>query len=75
MSDTFLSEDDVATLTGAKTKSKQIEVLRRNGVPFFVNAGGRPVVARTAVEGGGARGPKNAPEPQRAWVPRVLQRG
>ena len=74
MSDTFLSEDDVATLTGAKTKSKQIQVLRRNGVPFFVNAAGRPVVARVAVEGGAPKGASKAAEPQRAWVPRVLQR-
>ncbi|SCK29292.1 DUF4224 domain-containing protein [Vogesella sp. LIG4] len=47
----FLTADEVATLTGRKLKSKQVEALRMMGVPFRVNACGRPVVTRSAVEG------------------------
>ena len=63
---TFLTGDDVATLTGRKVKSKQIEALRAMGIAFWVNAIGRPVVTVAAVEGR-----KDAP-PQKTWVmPRV----
>jgi hypothetical protein len=48
---TFLDPDEVATLTGRKRKSMQIEALRRMGLSFWVNACGRPVVARTAIDG------------------------
>lgn len=34
MTSTFLSKEDVATLTGAKVKTKQIEQLRKMGLPF-----------------------------------------
>jgi hypothetical protein len=51
MAATFLSIDELIVLTGRKVKSKQVESLRRMGLPFFVNASGRPVVPRTAVEG------------------------
>lgn len=47
----FLSVDEVAFLTGCKLKSRQIAALRTMGIPFFVNAAGRPVVTRVAVEG------------------------
>ncbi|MFJ9450280.1 DUF4224 domain-containing protein [Herbaspirillum sp. NPDC101397] len=47
----FLEASDLAILTGRKVKSKQIEVLRKMGIAFFVNACGKPVVAIAAVEG------------------------
>ncbi len=47
----FLTADDLAELTGRKIKSKQIEVLRRMGLPFHVNAVGKPVVTVAALEG------------------------
>jgi len=47
----FLTPDDLAELTGRRMKSKQIEALRRMGLPFHVNAAGKPVVATAAVEG------------------------
>ena len=47
----FLSTDDLAALTGRKIKSKQIETLRRMGLPFHVNAAGKPVVPVSAIEG------------------------
>lgn len=51
MADMFLNQEEFATLTGRKMKSKQIEALRRMGLPFHVNAVGKPVVARAAIEG------------------------
>lgn len=67
---TFLTADDLATLTGRKIKSLQVQALRKMGVPFFINAVGRPVVTRTAIEG------KAAPVPaeQAAWVPPGLRK-
>lgn len=47
----FLEPSDLATLTGRKLKSDQIDQLRYMGIPFFINAAGRPVVTRAAVEG------------------------
>ena len=47
----FLTADDLAELTGRKIKSKQIEALRRMGLPFHVNAVGKPVVTVAALEG------------------------
>lgn len=49
--DAFLSDDEVRRLTGRTFKALQCAHLRKIGVPFFTNAAGRPVVARSAVEG------------------------
>lgn len=51
MADMFLSLSELAVLTGRTVKSKQVKTLRNMGVPFFVNACGRPIVARAAIEG------------------------
>lgn len=40
----FLTPAQLVELTGYVKPSKQIEWLRRNGVPHFVNAAGRAVV-------------------------------
>lgn len=50
--DLFLSPPELAVLTGRKVKSKQVDALRKMGIAFFVNAAGKPVVTRSAVEGG-----------------------
>jgi hypothetical protein len=65
MSNMFLTADELAELTGRKVKSKQIEALRRMGVPFRVNAVGKPVVTRVAIEGPRA---EVATEPAALWV-------
>jgi hypothetical protein len=49
--DTFLSDDELADMTGYAIKSRQIEWLRGNGLPFFVSASGHPRVARTLLTG------------------------
>lgn len=72
MSATFLTagvDSEVAELTRAKTRARQIEVLRRNAVPFIVAADGWPVVARAAVEGG-----KQPAQDARPWQPDVLRK-
>jgi len=66
----FLDETELAQLTGRKLKSRQIEWLRQNGIPFRVNATGHPVVTRSAVE---ARQAAAAPAEQpRRWSPKVV---
>jgi hypothetical protein len=64
MADMFLNQEELATLTGRKMKSKQIEALRRMGLPFHVNAVGKPVVARVAIEGR----PTDAPPKKPVWT-------
>lgn len=69
MSDTFLTPDEIATLTGRKFKRMQIEQLRKMGIPFWVNAVNAPIVARAIIEG---RKEKVEP-PKPVWVPKVLR--
>lgn len=66
---TFLEPAEIATLTGRKFKSRQIDTLRRMAIPFFINATGHPVVARAAIDG--TRAP--AAEPKKPWVPKALR--
>lgn len=68
--DAFLNDDEIVKLTGRKMKARQIEALRHMGLPFFVNAIGRAVVARSAIDGG-----KDTGEPKKKWVPNVLRMG
>ena len=70
MSATFLDSEELAELTGKKAKGKQIEALRRMGLPFFVNSTGHPVVPRSVLPNT-AEAPKQQSKP--AWVPRVLK--
>lgn len=55
---TFLNAYEIAALTGIKGgrggRSKhalQIDQMRKMGLPFWINAAGKPVVARAAIEG------------------------
>jgi hypothetical protein len=73
--DLFLDDRQIASLTGirrgrdGKTRHElRIDWLRRNGVTFWVSAMNRPVVPRSAIEGG----PVQAPA-AKAWVPDVLR--
>lgn len=60
----FLDDEELYILTGYRWHSKQIEELRKQGVPFRVNAAGRPAVAKSAIEGG-----KAAQDQPKKWVP------
>ena len=68
--DLFLDDDALRQLTGFAHKARQVEQLRRMGIPFWVNGRGAPVVACSAVQGGKQA---DAPPPKQAWVPRVLR--
>lgn len=63
----FLEPEELRVLTGRKLKSKQIQWLRGEGIPFRVNALGHPVVTRVTVE---SRKPEPAQRP--SWSPRAL---
>lgn len=65
----FLTSQDLSELTGRKTKSKQIEALRKMGLPFWINAIGKPVVASATVNGR-----REAPE-EKTWSPQRKNRG
>ena len=45
------SQGQVAELTGAHTRKKQLLVLRQNGIRHTLNAAGWPVVPRSAIDG------------------------
>lgn len=64
----FLSDHELAELTGRKLRRLQIDQLRRMLIPFHVNALGRPVVTRAAIIG--VQSAKQ--ETQRGWTPRVI---
>jgi hypothetical protein len=64
---TFLDNDEIATLTGRKIKSKQIQQLRTMGITFRINATGHPVVTRSTIEA------NKEPPQQRKWTPNVLR--
>lgn len=64
----FLTPEERRELTGFATKVKQIEQLRKMGVPFFVNGAGWPIVTVAAIEGR-----KEEPQAKPGWQPRVLQ--
>lgn len=61
----FLDDEELFQLTGRRQKARQIEQLRRMGIPFWINAGGRPVVTRAALEG-----KKDAAKPEPKWEPK-----
>lgn len=66
---TFITADDLATLTGYKSKARQIDALRQMGIAFWVNPAGRAVVATSVIEGRG----KLPVAPKPAWVPPGLR--
>lgn len=52
----FLTPDELRDLTGYRMPSAQIRWLTRNGIRHWIAATGRPVVPRSAIDGGGDRG-------------------
>ena len=64
----FLETAELRMLTGRSFKNQQIDALRAMGIPFYVNATGRPVVVRSVLEGKPVREiPKLS-----TWSPRVF---
>jgi hypothetical protein len=48
----FLTHAELAALTGYKIPTYQVRWLARNGVRHWVNKAGRPVVPKSAIDGG-----------------------
>ena len=76
MTDTFLTAEEVAELTGIKIgrdgktrETLQAEHLRQAGIPFYLNARGRPIIVRANLTGN-ARVPIDL---KPAWQPRVIK--
>ena len=67
MTNTFLTREEIIELTSRKQPKKQAETLRKNGIPFFTNAAGYPVVSRSVLEG---KPQKHQPDKPR-WQPAV----
>ena len=67
MTNTFLTREEIIELTSRKQPKKQAETLRKNGIPFFTNAAGYPVVSRSVLEG---KPQKQKPDKPR-WQPAV----
>lgn len=67
MTNTFLTREEIIELTSRKQPKKQAETLRKNGIPFFTNAAGYPVVSRSVLEG---KPQKHKPGKPR-WQPAV----
>lgn len=65
----FVDDEDMITLTGYRSARKQIQQLRTMGIPFRVNAGGLPVVAISAIEGGRQPAP-----PRQKVVPEAFRK-
>lgn len=64
MSDLFLTDDELATLTGYRQPSKQVAHLKAQRIPYHTNRAGHPRVARAVLEG------KRTAEPKQAsWSP------
>lgn len=58
----FLTPEELRTLTGTPLRTRQIAVLRREGIRFTLDCRGRPVVTRAAVERPEAAEPAQEPE-------------
>jgi len=63
----FLSHEEVCTLTGAKTKAGQVQVLKRNGIRHTIKRSGWPCVIASALTGEIA-GVMEKPK----WQPRLV---
>ena len=63
----FLTADELHTLTGKSRAAAQIGALKSMRIAHVVNACGKPVVTRAAVEG------RNDPPIALQWQPRALR--
>jgi hypothetical protein len=62
----FLEDPDLRRLTGRHQKSRQIEWLRTEGIPFRVSATGHPVVLWAAIR-------DKRVVASESWQPRALE--
>jgi len=78
--ETFLTPAEISVLTGIKIGRRiagrvvhkeelQVSWLRTSGIPFYLNARGRPIVVRATL----TTQQKAAPQPKRSWEPPLLR--
>ncbi len=60
----FLDADELKALTGYAQRARQIAQLRQMGIAFWINGAGRPVVARSVIDGS-----KSTDQPAKTWEP------
>ncbi|MDK4586721.1 DUF4224 domain-containing protein, partial [Kingella kingae] len=65
--DTFLNRAELHDLTGYKNPSKQREILKQQGIPFYINARGYPIVCREQLI---SNKKQPAPKPP-TWQPKI----
>ena len=66
----FLTDEEVADLTGYRQARKQVAMLKMQGVPFYVNAAGHPKVARAIIEQRHAKSQAQAQAKAKEWTPK-----
>lgn len=66
----FLTPDEIKELSGFTFKDLQVTQLRTMGIPFRINGRGRPIVARSVIDGTNT----NSSNLQQEWQPSVLQK-
>lgn len=70
MSQLFLTREQLVELTDCHRAGKQIECLKRNRIPYTLNARGKPVVTIAAVEGTGRKADRIE---KPAYIPSILK--
>lgn len=76
----FMTPAEVAELSGIRTGRRlgnrsmtreqlQADWLRSQGIPFYINARGRPMIIKAVLLGGSSAPPQAKP----AWQPRVVR--
>lgn len=69
--DEFLTREEVSVLTGYKSKGKQINQLKKQGIPFRLNGRNEPIVLRQSLLGIKKQNSGNSPVKPR-WQSPVL---
>ncbi|ORF02469.1 hypothetical protein BGI05_02695 [Snodgrassella alvi] len=69
--DEFLTREEVSVLTGYKSKGKQINQLKKQGIPFRLNGRNEPIVLRQSLLGNKHQSTGNPPARPR-WQSPVL---
>ena len=64
----ILSKDALEKLTGWKQAKKQIEQLRKQGIPFYINCRNKPVVLSSVLTGNSTKTIKSKSK----WSPSAL---
>jgi len=70
MSDLFLTREQLIMLTDRRRACKQIECLKKNRIPYTLDARGKPVVTIAAIEGTGRKADRTE---KPAYIPSILQ--